>query len=46
MKKKVREITSRNMPYPMEYRIEKLNQYLIGWCGYFALADTKVSLEN
>ena len=40
MKKKVREITSRKMPFPMEYRIEKLNQYLIGWCGYFALADT------
>jgi group II intron reverse transcriptase/maturase len=41
MKKKVREITSRKMPYPMEYRIQKLNQYLIGWCGYFALVDTK-----
>lgn len=41
MKKKVREITSRKMPYPMEYRNEKLNQYLIGWCGYFALADTQ-----
>jgi len=41
MKKKIREITSRKMPYPMEYRIRKLNQYLIGWCGYFALADTK-----
>ncbi len=40
MKKKIREITSRKMPYSMEYRIEKLNQYLIGWCGYFALADT------
>ncbi|SFA54882.1 group II intron reverse transcriptase/maturase [Anoxybacillus pushchinoensis] len=41
MKKKVREITSRKMPYSMEYRIQKLNQYLFGWCGYFALADTK-----
>lgn len=41
LKKKVREITSRKMPYSMEYRIQKLNQYLIGWCGYFALADTK-----
>ena len=41
MKKKVREITSRKKPYSKEYRIEKLNQYLIGWCGYFALADTK-----
>ncbi|MGE8000285.1 group II intron reverse transcriptase/maturase [Lysinibacillus sp. NPDC093190] len=40
MKKKIREITSRKMPFTMEYRIEKLNQYLIGWCGYFALADT------
>ena len=40
MKKKVREITSRRMPYSIEYRIKKLNQYLIGWCGYFALADT------
>lgn len=37
---KIREITSRKKPYPMEYRIEKLNQYLMGWCGYFALADT------
>ncbi|WP_096552558.1 group II intron reverse transcriptase/maturase [Ureibacillus thermosphaericus] len=41
VKNKVREITSRKMPYPMEYRIQKLNQYLMGWCGYFALADTK-----
>lgn len=41
MKKKVREITSRKMPYPTEYRIQRLNQYLIGWCGYFGLADTK-----
>lgn len=40
MKKKVREITSRKMPYPMEDRIQRLNQYLTGWCGYFALADT------
>jgi RNA-directed DNA polymerase len=24
----------------METRIQKLNQYLTGWCGYFALADT------
>lgn len=41
MKNKVRKITSRKKPYPMGYRIQKLNQYLMGWCGYFALADTK-----
>ena len=40
MKNKIREITSRKMPHSMEYRIDKLNQSLVGWCGYFALADT------
>ncbi|QTD40341.1 group II intron reverse transcriptase/maturase [Sporosarcina sp. Te-1] len=40
MKNKIREITSRKKPYPMVYRVEKINQYLMGWCGYFALADT------
>jgi len=40
MKNKIREITSRKKPYLMDYRIKKLNQYLMGWCGYFALADT------
>lgn len=46
MKAKIREITSRKKPYPMEYRIKKLNQYLIGWCGYFALADTPSVFTN
>lgn len=41
MKKKVREITSRKKPYPLEYRIQRLNQYLVGWCGYYGLTDTK-----
>lgn len=40
LKKKVKEITSRSKPYPMEQRIAMLNQYVTGWCGYFALADT------
>ena len=40
LKSKIRELTSRSKPIPMEIRIEKLNQYLTGWCGYFALADT------
>jgi RNA-directed DNA polymerase len=40
LKTKIRELTSRSKPIPMEIRIEKLNQYLTGWCGYFALADT------
>ena len=40
LKAKIRDLTSRSRPIPMEDRIEKLNQYLTGWCGYFALADT------
>ena len=46
MKAKVREITSRKRSYSMEYRLKKLNQYLIGWCGYFALADTPSIFGN
>jgi RNA-directed DNA polymerase len=40
LKSKIRDLTSRSRPLPMEIRIERLNQYLTGWCGYFALADT------
>jgi RNA-directed DNA polymerase len=40
VKQRIKELTSRSKPIPMEQRIEKLNQYLGGWCGYFALADT------
>ncbi|QDQ00048.1 group II intron reverse transcriptase/maturase [Lysinibacillus fusiformis] len=46
MKNKIREITSRKKPYSMDYRIQELNQYLIGWCGYFALADTPSVFRN
>jgi RNA-directed DNA polymerase len=46
LKSKVKEITSRSKPYTMEQRIEMLNQYLIGWCGYFALADTPSKFKN
>jgi len=46
MKNKIRELTARKKPFPMEYRIQQLNQYLMGWCGYFALADTKSVFES
>lgn len=39
-KVRIREITSRRKAMRMEERIEELNQYLMGWCGYFSLADT------
>ncbi|WP_268877403.1 group II intron maturase-specific domain-containing protein, partial [Sutcliffiella halmapala] len=40
LKANIRILTSRSKPIPMEWRIRKLNQYLVGWCSYFALADT------
>lgn len=40
VKAKIRIITSRRSPIPMEMRIKELNQYLTGWLGYYELADT------
>jgi RNA-directed DNA polymerase len=40
VKQKIRVITSRKRPMALDDRIEELNQYLMGWLGYFALADT------
>lgn len=40
VKQKIRQITSRKRPVFLGDRIEELNEYLMGWLGYFALADT------
>lgn len=40
MKQRMRTMTSRSKPIPMLERIEQLNQYILGWCGYFSLAET------
>ncbi|MGG3494798.1 group II intron reverse transcriptase/maturase [Peribacillus simplex] len=40
VKKRIREMTSRKSPIPMEFRIGRVKQYLRGWVGYFALIDT------
>ncbi|KGE16578.1 group II intron reverse transcriptase/maturase [Paenibacillus wynnii] len=39
-KVRIREITSRKKSMKMEERMKELNHYLMGWCGYFSLADT------
>lgn len=43
---RIKELTSRSKPIPLEFRIEKLNEYLVGWCGYFALADTPTPFKQ
>ena len=45
-KSRIKELTSRSKPIPMEERIKKINEYLIGWCGYFALADTPTPFKR
>lgn len=39
-KQRIRELTSRRKSMNMEDRIEKLNRYLVGWLGYYQLAET------
>jgi hypothetical protein len=39
-KNQVRHLTSRKKSISMEVRIEKLNRYLVGWLGYYQLAET------
>ncbi|WP_134687564.1 group II intron reverse transcriptase/maturase [Brevibacillus migulae] len=41
LKEKIRKITNPMWSISINDRIEKLNQYLMGWIGYFALADAK-----
>jgi RNA-directed DNA polymerase len=34
-KQKLKELTSRSKPIPMQKRIEEINQFVVGWCNYF-----------
>lgn len=43
---KIRSLTQRSAPMGMDERIEALNQYLGGWIGYFALAETPSIFER
>ncbi|WP_232796728.1 group II intron maturase-specific domain-containing protein [Kyrpidia spormannii] len=42
----IRALTARNTPIAMEERIRRLNTYLGGWMGYFALAETPSTFEE
>jgi RNA-directed DNA polymerase len=46
LKEKIRKITDPMWSISMDERIEKLNQYLMGWIGYYALADAKGILQS
>lgn len=38
---RIRKITNRSKSISMEERLKKLNEYLMGWSGYFGIAQTK-----
>jgi group II intron reverse transcriptase/maturase len=40
VKEKIRSLTKRSAGVSMSERIKRLNEYLGGWAGYFALAET------
>jgi RNA-directed DNA polymerase len=40
-KEKIRKLTKRSWGISMEERLEKLNAYLMGWSGYFGIAQTE-----
>ena len=46
LREKIRELTQRKTPIPMKERVKELSQYLMGWMGYYALANAKSILGH
>jgi group II intron reverse transcriptase/maturase len=46
VKSVIRQITRRRWSVTMRERIRRLNEYLVGWIGYFAVADTPSTFEE
>ncbi|WP_081599698.1 group II intron maturase-specific domain-containing protein [Halalkalibacterium ligniniphilum] len=42
----MKKLTSRSKPISIDKRIKKINEYLVAWCGYFALADTPTPFKQ
>ncbi|HEX3049737.1 MAG TPA: group II intron maturase-specific domain-containing protein [Aggregatilineaceae bacterium] len=46
MKRRVRQMTRRTNGQALEVVIERLNCYILGWVGYFRIADAKDHLRQ
>jgi RNA-directed DNA polymerase len=46
LKDKLRNLTRRRLPQSLETCVEKLNQLIIGWTGYFRLASMRKALRD
>ncbi|RYG71057.1 group II intron reverse transcriptase/maturase [Lentibacillus lipolyticus] len=45
-RQRIRQLTSRKKSMNMKDRIERLNRYLVGWLGYYQLAETPSILKG
>jgi RNA-directed DNA polymerase len=45
LKVRLKELSRRTWGVSMEHRIAKLNRFIAGWCGYFAVADGRKRFE-
>lgn len=45
MKERLKELTKRSNGWGNEYRITKINQFIVGWVNYFKLAIMKKNLQ-
>jgi RNA-directed DNA polymerase len=45
-KQRIRDITSRSKPMSIGMRIKKLNEFIVGWCNYYSLAETPSPFEK
>jgi RNA-directed DNA polymerase len=45
MRQRIRRLTGRNWRIAMPERIAALNRFIVGWCAYFALAETPSVFE-
>lgn len=45
-KEKIREITNRNTGVSNIYRINRLNEYTVGWINYFAVANATIKIRD
>jgi len=43
---KIRKLTNRSWGISMEERLEKLNEYILGWSGYFGITEASSILQR
>lgn len=46
LKDKIRQLTNKTWSISMRQRIDKINEYTIGWMGYFHIASCKNTMEK